>query len=708
MGSVTGGAPSSADGGYGAPGPRVADLRGDDPEGRDDRFAPDHDGDHDGTRHGDGVLEAAPGYGSHPPGGTGADGGRPAEGARDGGPDVVVGSGRAAAEALRPPTPRTDGYAALRSYAALGDGRTVALVADDGCIDWFPVPDLDSPPAFGALLDEVGGGTFSLAPTAPYRMRRRYLPGSNVLSTEYVTGTGSARVTEALTTGVAGRLPWCELARRVEGLTGDVPMGWRIAPGTALATASPWVQGTTHGPVLRIDGVTMATVLSSDLTPVVGEQEVAGVFTTTPGSRHLVALVGTEREPVQLPTPEEVDDRVSRTLTNWQVWTEAFRYQGPWPLAVQRSALTLKLLVHAPSGSVAAAATTSLPESWDGGKNWDYRYAWLRDTAYAVDALIAFGLREETHAAISWVVRTVRESEPRVFYALDGSVRDDHSEPDVPGWRGIGPVSAGNRAGLQRQLGVYGDVLAVVRGYVDAGNLLDADTGRALAALADEAADAWHRPDAGMWELDEEQHYTTSKLGCWQALECAAHLAEAGQLPGVPDRWRAEARRIRAWVEEHCWDEARGTYLMHPGSDALDASILLHAMSGFDRSGRMSSTVDVLRRELGTGPWLHRYTGMDREEGAFVACSFWGVAALAHLGRLDEARAWMDELLAESSDVGVWAEMVDPATGHFLGNLPQALSHLALVQAAVAVWDAEGRVPVPVPDVESRPGDGAR
>ncbi|WP_175499300.1 glycoside hydrolase family 15 protein [Cellulomonas marina] len=602
---------------------------------------------------------------------------------------------------LREPTPRTDGYAALRAYAALGDGRTVALVADDGRVDWLPIPDLDCAPAFAALLDAESGGVVELAPTQPYRLRRRYLPGSNVLSTEYETATGTARVTDALCTGVAGRLPWCELGRRVEGLSGDVPFAWRIAPGTALASASPWVQGTVHGAVLRVNGATMVPVLSDDLTPLVAEQEIAGAFTTSPGSRHLVALVGTEREPVQVPRAEEVDDRISRTVANWQTWTDAFRYQGPWPLAVQRSALQLKLLLHAPTGSIAAAATTSVPESWAGGKNWDYRYSWLRDTAYAVDALIDFGLREETHAAISWVVRTIRSEEPRVFYTLAGEVHDHHDEPDVPGWRGIGPVAVGNHAGAQRQLGVYGDVLGVVRGYVDAGNLLDADTGRVLAALADEAADAWHRPDAGIWELHDERHFTTSKLGCWQALECAAHLADAGQIPGTPDRWRAEARRIRDWVEEHCWDEARGTYVMASGSDDLDASILLHAMSGFDTSDRMSRTVDTLRAELGTGPWLHRYTGMREEEGAFVACSFWGVAALAEVGRVDEARTWMDELVAASNDVGLWTEMVDVDTDEFLGNLPQALSHLALVQAAIAVWDATGRAPVEVPDVEA-------
>lgn len=598
---------------------------------------------------------------------------------------AVEGSGHRWADELRDPSARTDGYAPLRAYAAIGDGRTVALVADDGRIDWFPAPDLDSEPAFAALLDAETGGSIRLAPTQPFRVRREYVVGTNVLTTTFVTETGTVRVTDSLNTGVAGRLPWSELARRVDGLEGTVPMAWSVAPGTMFSTASPWVHDTLHGPVLRIDGVTLALRLLGETTTVVTDQRIDGVLVTTPGSRHLVALAGTSREPVHLPDPADVDAGIDRTIENWRAWTREFHYDGPWGKAVQRSALALKLLVYAPTGAIAAAATTSLPESLAGGKNWDYRYAWVRDTAYAVDALIGFGLREETHAAISWTLTTLREHHTRVFYALDGSLPGDHHMADAPGWRGIGPVVDGNHADQQLQLGVYGDLLGVVRGYVDAGNLLDDETGRLLASLADEACDVWRRADAGIWELPEERHYTSSKMGCWQALVSAVHLAEAGQIPGVPDRWRGEAERIRAWVEEHCWSAERGAYVMYPRSDALDASVLLHAASGFDRGDRMSSTIDALREELGDGPLLYRYSGMPDEEGTFVACAFWGVGALAHVGRVDEARTWMDELLERANDVGIWSEMIDAPTGDFLGNLPQALSHLALVQAALAL-----------------------
>ena len=223
------------------------------------------------------------------------------------------------------------------------------------------------------------------------------------------------------------------------------------------------------------------------------------------------------------------------------------------------------------------------------------------------------------------------------------------------------------------------------RVYVDNGHVLDTPTGRALADIADMACDWWRRPDSGMWELPEQRHYTTSKLGAWEALTSAAHLADAGQIPGDSSRWTAEADKIRAWVEDNCWDEERGAYVWYPGTDLLDASILLHAVSGFDRGERMAATIDALRAELGAGPHLYRYSGAQREEGAFVACAFWLVSGLHLVGRHDEAVALMDELLDSVNDVGLMAEMIDPATGDFVGNLPQALSHLALLNAAITL-----------------------
>ncbi len=580
------------------------------------------------------------------------------------------------------------GYADLRTYAAIGDGRTIALIARDGCIDWLPLPDLNSPPTFGALLDAENGGFIALSPDGPFTVSRAYVDSTNVLATTFHTESGSVRVTDAMNTGVAGRLPWAELARRIEGLSGSVRMVARVRPGTCLNTVSPWVRDTAYGAVLRADGVTMAVRALNETTVDVSDVEITLTFDTEPGSRHVLGLVATEDEPLYLPTPADVDEGVDRTVRNWQQWSANFGWNGDWSAAVQRSVLMLKLLIHAPTGAVAAAATTSLPENVAGGKNWDYRFAWVRDAAYSLTALFRFGLREETHGAISWLLSTIREfgPEPHVFYQLTGCpAPDELQRRDVPGWRGIGPVVSGNEASGQLQLGVFGDLFSIVALYVDNGNVLDAETGRMLAGVADLACDRWRSQDAGMWELHEARHYTTSKLGCWQALQHAVHLCELGQIPGDPSRWRSEAARIRTWVTDNAWSEARQAYVWYPGTEELDASIVLHAISGFDRGPRMSSTLDAVRSELGAGDHLYRYSGVAAEEGVFLACSFWMASALELCGRHGEARGLLDRLMTSPNDVGVLAEMLEPDTGDFLGNLPQALSHLALINAVITV-----------------------
>ncbi len=273
------------------------------------------------------------------------------------------------------------------------------------------------------------------------------------------------------------------------------------------------------------------------------------------------------------------------------------------------------------------------------------------------------------------------------MYTLRGDAVDGTTEYDAPGWRGIGPVVSGNPAHDQLQLGVYGDLFAVCRTYVDAGNVLDADTGRLLARLADETCDLWRNRDSGMWELPELEHYTSSKMGCWQALRDAVHLAEVGAIMGSSERWEAERDRIALWVREECWSEDLGAYTMMPGSPRLDTSVLLHAESGFDRGERMSRTIDALTDALGEGALIYRYTGMADEEHTFVASAFWRAGALACVGRHDEAIAAMDELVGHANDVGIYSEMIAADDGAFWGNLPQALSHLAVISAALTITD---------------------
>lgn len=580
----------------------------------------------------------------------------------------------------------------LRSYAPIGDGRTVALVGLRGQIDWMPIPDLHSLPVFARLLDDETGGCIELEPTVPYTVTRRYRDRTNVLVTTFTTAEGVARVTDAMITGVAGRLPWAELARRIEGIRGSVRFAWRVQPGTSLQTSSPWIEETDRGAVVRCGDVTVAVVgeghgpehpdPDGDAGP-----RLTGRFTTAKGSRHLLVVVATHDEPLHLPDPANVDRGIDRTVQNWRHWSREFSYDGPWSRHVQRSALALKLLIYSPTGSIAAAATTSLPENPRGGKNWDYRFAWVRDLAYTAHALVRFGLREETHAALSWLLKTIRANGPElhVMYTLDGGLVGQVKKYDVDGWRGNQPVVTGNPAQDQLQLGVYGDLFAICRTYVDAGNVLDIDTSRMLAEVADRTCDLWRNPDAGMWELPQQRHYTSSKMGCWQALNDAVFLADAGQVSGSTVRWSAERDRIRQWIEKNCWSEKLSAYAMYPDSDDLDASVLLHAPSGYDRGERMSSTIDAIAADLGAGPLLYRYSGVAQEEHTFVACAFWRATALACVGRHDEAIALMDDLVVLGNDVGIFAEMIAADDGAFWGNLPQALSHLALINAALTI-----------------------
>ncbi|WP_431221519.1 glycoside hydrolase family 15 protein [Leifsonia xyli] len=579
--------------------------------------------------------------------------------------------------------------AGIEEHAALGDGRTVALIDRSGTVDWLPLPSLDSPPVFAALLDTEHGGRLELHPVSAFERRRRYLPGTNVLETTFTTATGTVRVTDALVTGVAGRLPWVEFARRIEGVDGTVVMDWSVEPGTVFGMSSPWAEHVDGRRILRVGTVNIGVTGLDDGEEDADAPRFGGRIRVVAGNRRTLTVVATDDEPLHLPEPGNVDIGIDRTVSNWELWSRTFSYDGPWADAVQRSALALKLLLYAPTGAIAAAATTSLPETSRGGKNWDYRFAWVRDTAYALRALARFGLREETHAAIAWLLRAVKgdPAELRILYGLREESSAEPQTHDAPGWRGIGPVVTGNRAASQLQLGVYGDLLSVALAYASAGNVLDVPTRRLVSDVADRVCDVWRQPDSGMWELTELRHHTSSKMGCWQGLQAALDLAGLGQAEGNPDRWRREAELIHEWVDEHCWSERLGAYTMVAGEDDLDASVLLHAPSGFDRGERMRSTIEVLRRELGRGPLLFRFTGAEADgERPFVACSFWLAAALACVGDIREASALMDDLVDRANDVGLYAEMMDEV-GAFWGNFPQALSHLGLIDAALTIDD---------------------
>ena len=581
---------------------------------------------------------------------------------------------------------RQDGRLKLDQYAALGDGRSVALVGSDGSIDWWCVPNMDSPPLFDRLLDEAGGGRFSVTPVGAFAAERRYRPDSNVVETVFRTAGGSARVTDSLNSGISGRLPWCELGRRVEGLDGRVEFRIEVRPTRRLDRATPWREPSPHGDVLHLDG--LVTAFRADDSVERTEERDDGVsarLVTRAGSRSIMALLASADEPLILPRLDAIDARIDRSDQSWREWSGNLRVGGPYEAHVRRSALALKLLLFSPTGAIAAAATTSLPERIGGDKNYDYRFAWVRDVAYTIKAFLRVGATEEAKAGFSWMTATVRRHEGhiQVMYRLDGRLAPDQEELDLPGYGGSRPVLVGNDAHTQLQLGVFGDVLETAALFVEEGHVLDLVTRRLLTDLTDRCADFWRRRDSGIWELKQLEHYTISKMGCWAALDRAVTLADKGQIDASHvERWRRERDRISDWVDAHCWSEEKQSYTMHAGTERLDASLLLATRFGFARRDRMALTRDAIVRELARGPLVYRYSGAEQEEGTFLACAFWLVEAYALLGEHEAGVRQMDALLAVTGgDLGLLAEEMDAETGEMLGNMPQALSHLALIHA---------------------------
>ncbi|MFY9808342.1 MAG: glycoside hydrolase family 15 protein [Pseudonocardiaceae bacterium] len=591
---------------------------------------------------------------------------------------------------------RSNGYAPLGSYAALADGQAAALVAADGAVDWFAAPKLDAAPVCAALLDPADGGAITLAPTVGYEVTQRYVEDTLVLETTFRTDGGTVVVTDALTVGAAGGLPWTELARRVETPSGEVPMRWQVRPGHRLGTARPWAHRRAGVPMFEAGDVQLAVVTDGIGAAEVTDQAVGAEFIARHGERGLLAVIATGREPLRLPQIAEIHVRIDLTVARWRCWSANIGYDGPHPEAVRRSALVLKALTVAPRHGIAAALTTSLPEKIGGKRNFDYRFGWVRDSSFALDAMARLGLSEEVHAALSWLLHAVEHTAPEVrsLYTLTGepAPAEMTSLADLPGYRGSSPVHLGNSAASQTQLGAYGDLMDAVWRYTTHDGYLDAASAASLAAVADRTCDLWRGKDAGIWELGDDEHYTISKIGCWVALDRAVRLAEAGQLtsPHV-ERWRSEQAAVRTWIEQHCWSSSKQAFTFYAGTDELDAAVLLAARTGFlaGDDPRLSSTIDAIRAELGAkGPLLYRYSGMAQQEGAFFACTFWLIEALTHAGRLDDAEALLDEAISYGGDTGLYSEEVDPDTGELRGNLPQALTHLALIGAATALAGA--------------------
>jgi len=592
---------------------------------------------------------------------------------------------------------RKDGYLPIRDYAAIGDGRTIALVGKDGSIDWLCLPNFDSGAVFARILDDEQGGSFRLAPTEPFEVERRYQKESNVLESTFRTSSGTVRVTDAMTLAPGEALvPQREIVRRAECVSGSVRLAWSIEPRFHFGVKPTRIERRGKRIVALSRGEALGLGAWDAGDPQVNGGRIESEHELHTGETALLSLAAAHHEPAFFAGREDTMHRLAHTERFWPKWAERAHYDGAWREPVLRSLLALKLLVFAPSGAVVAAPTTSLPEWIGGERNWDYRFTWLRDATYTFDALETLGYEDEARAFFWWIMHATQMTAPRlqVLYRIDGGKEADESFLDkLSGYRGSRPVRVGNGAADQVQLDVYGDVMHAIWLHAREHGDLGGETGRAVAKIADYVAEHWHEPDSGIWEVQSDPtHFVQSKAMCWVALDRAVKLAEAGVISDRAEKWRAEADAIRAWVEESGWDDELGSFIRAPDLRELDASLLTLLLMDYDaEEDRLRGTVDAVRRELAVGPLVARYLGEDGlegEEGYFLTCSFWLADALARTGRTEEANELMAELVALANDVGLYAEEID-RDGAFLGNFPQGLTHLALIGAACSIAKAE-------------------
>jgi GH15 family glucan-1,4-alpha-glucosidase len=583
----------------------------------------------------------------------------------------------------------------LERYALIGDAGTAALVSDSGSIDWLCLPRFDSDPAFSRILDP-DAGHFSLRPSVPFSSTRSYLHGTAVLATTFTTSTGRATVHDffAARDGRSkrrGLSPFRALIRRVRVDAGVVPFAVEIAPSDAFGGRRYRLRS--RGTRLSADLGGRSIVVEASDAWRIDAQLARSLFDLRAGDTAFVSMSFCGRDLGVLPYAAPLAEAAfEQTVSYWRAWSaRASRFGAE---DVLRSAIALKLLTFAPSGGMLAAPTTSLPESPGGERNWDYRYVWVRDASWTSKALTALGYQDEAGAYLTWAINTMRTSRPRIpsLSTVYGTTRVPEREvPRLRGYRDARPVRVGNAAVGQRQLDNWGHLVDIAYAFARRRGGLDRDTWGAVSSLVRFVADHWHEPDSGMWEARSyPRHFVHSKVMAWVALDRGLRLATEFGLRGDTEGWRQARDRVRSAVLDRGIDPATGAFRQALGSDDVDASLLLIGTTGFlpPSDGRLQRTIDVVRERLGRGDLVYRYRaadGLPGDEGAFVACSFWLAEALAGAGRVAEAEDVFDAACARSNDVGLLPEEIDPASGAFAGNFPQALSHIALINAATAI-----------------------
>jgi GH15 family glucan-1,4-alpha-glucosidase len=583
----------------------------------------------------------------------------------------------------------------IEDYALIGDCETAALVGRDGSIDWLCWPRFDSDACFAALLGTPQHGRWLVAPQdGTARVTRRYQPDTLILETRFESDEGVATLVDFMPEHQTGS----SVVRLVIGERGRITLRTELVIRFGYGATVPWMTKLDDGTRRAVAGPDM--VLLRTPTPLRGEDfKTVGEFSVGPGETVPFTLT---YMPSHLPVPaaENPLDQLRATQKFWLDWTAKSRVSGPWADTVIRSLITLKALTYAPTGGMVAAPTTSLPEHVGGPRNWDYRFCWLRDATLTLLALMNAGYLEEAQAWREWLSRAAagKPSQLQIMYGVAGERRLMEWEvPWLPGYDKSSPVRVGNAAYTQVQLDVYGELMDVLH-HARLGGLAPSESGWTLQlGVLEHLEEVWFKMDQGIWEVrGDARHFTFSKIMAWVAFDRAIKSAEAFNLEGPLDRWRKQCRKIHDDVCRHGFDPELGSFVRSYGSRELDASLLLLLTVGFlpPTDPRVLGTVEAIERKLLVDGLVMRYVttdsddGLSSNEGVFLACSFWLVDAYVLLGRTADARRLFERLLTLCNDVGLLSEEYDPRTDRLLGNFPQALSHIALINSAFNLNEA--------------------
>jgi GH15 family glucan-1,4-alpha-glucosidase len=597
-------------------------------------------------------------------------------------------------------------YPPLADYGYIADCHSAALISRTGSIDWCCLPRYDSASCFGRLLDWNKGGFCSIQPRGRYQMSRRYLPDTLVLETMFENDDGKVRLLDCMATREGGhRHPHRQILRTLEGISGSMRFSIDVAPAFDYGSVLPWIQK--RGDHFIALGSSNGLLISSDHPlKMKHRHQICGEWILEKNRRARLSILWRQPEDldanlVEPPPVDELDQRLEGTVKWWERWTRQVNISGAYADEMKRSAIILKGLTHAPTGAIAAAATASLPESIAGSRNWDYRFSWIRDSYFTLRSLAQLGYVKEADGFRRFVERTAAGSadEIQVLFGLGGERRLlEHNLEGMEGYRKSRPVRIGNAAESQRQLDVYGELLGLAWIWHQQGRSPDDDYWEFLVSLINRAARDWVYPDQGIWEMRcQPRHFVHSKAMCWSALDRGIRLAKETGRQAPLQAWEREREKIRHAIEERGYDKKRGVFVQAFDHSAMDAALLLLPITGLIdyAEDRMIRTTDAVREALYQEGLLRRYeSGSDDigdPEGIFCCCSFWLAECLAHQGRKEDALQAFETALATGNDLGIYSEEFDPQDRQMLGNIPQGLTHLSLIAAAVAIGQSESK-----------------